>query len=111
MHYATWPKAFLDAGGSCIIMASAYRQHTLQSRSNTNILEHICGRSSRTVLRGPSSERVPHTADGDKATEVRPATISNFPDSTTTLHAASKLHIRLMITNTQALWGKSVHAG
>jgi hypothetical protein len=40
-------------------------------------------------------------SNGGKATDVRPA------NNTTSLHVGLKLHTRLMITNTQALWGKS----
>jgi hypothetical protein len=46
-------------------------------------------------------ELEPDTDNGGKATDVRPA------NSTTSLHVGLKLHTRLMITNTQALWGKS----
>jgi hypothetical protein len=59
----------------------------------------------------PSPGRATDTADGGKAADVRPATISNSPDNTTTLHAASNLHARLMITNPPVLWGKPVHDG
>jgi hypothetical protein len=47
----------------------------------------------------PELER--DTDNGGKATDVRPA------NNTTSLHVGLKLHTRLMITNTQALWGKS----
>jgi hypothetical protein len=73
--------------------------------------EYIRGGLSMNVLHSPLPGDVTDTEDSGKATNVRPTTTFSFSDSTAALHAALKQYTGLMITNTQSLWGKSVHEG